>query len=49
MICSQWGSTKVNEGIIFSTGFRLAMTVGERERAQLDVLEPKGSMQPGFK
>lgn len=49
MIYSQWGSTKVNEGIVFSTGFHLVVTVGEKERAQLDGLEPKGNVQPGFK
>lgn len=49
MIYGQWGSTKVNEGIIFSAGFHLVVAVGEKERAQLDGLEPKGNVQSGFK
>ena len=34
---------------MFSTGFHLVVAVGETERAQFDGLEPKGSVQPGFK
>jgi len=49
MIYSQWGSTKVNESNIFSTVSHLVVMLGEMERAQLALLEPKGSVQHGFK